>query len=134
MSMPGAKPKAASLLNSGAGFLKKLVYDEVPDAATHRREPRQPVAGEVIIVHLDEKGQRVASHRVFIRDLSKSGCGLWSRVRLPSEAPVAILFQDAAGQPVQRMGIVCHSRGQESTGFAVGVRFTSGNQPVTHAA
>ena len=131
--MAGDKLKS-SLLTSGAGFLKKLVYDEVEDANIHRREPRQQVAGEVVIVELDEQGKRVGSHRVFIRDLSKSGCGLWSRVRLPSNATIAVLFQDASGQPVQRMGTVCHCRGQENTGFAVGVRFISGQQPATHAA
>jgi hypothetical protein len=130
----GGKAKSGSLLSSGKGLLKKLVYDEVPDAQIHRREPRQPVAGEVIVVELDAQGKRVASHRVFIRDLSKSGCGLWSRARIAGDTTIAVLFQDAAGQAVQRIGTVCHCRGQENTGFAVGVRFTTGQQPAMYAA
>lgn len=128
------KPRGMSLLSSGTDFLKKLVYDEIPENQDHRRELRQPVAGEVVIVVLDEQNNRSASHRVFIRDLSRSGCGLWCRARLEAGTRIAVIFQDASGSPVQRLANICHCRGQDSTGFALGVRFTSGEQPVAKSA
>lgn len=130
MATSDSKPRAASLLNSGTSILKKLVFDEIPENQEHRREERQPVAGEVIVVELGENDERTASHRVFIRDLSKSGCGLWCRAKLNQGAKIAVVFQDAEGVPVQRIATVCHCRGQQSTGFAVGVRFTGPKQPV----
>ena len=132
-NLPG-KLSGNALISSGAGLLKKLVFDEVPDAKNHRQEPRQPVAGEVILVELDDSNKRTRSHRVFIRDLSKSGCGLWCRARINAGSKIAVIFQNASGEPVQRLAEICHCRGQDSTGFALGVRFTTGNQPVTHAA
>lgn len=134
MSSNKGKNKGPSFISAGKGFLKKLVYDDVPEAKVSRREARQPVAGEVVIYELDEKGKRKGSHRVFIRDLSKSGCGLWCRTRVEAGTRIAVIFEDKHGQPVQRMADICHCRGQEHTGFALGVRFTSENMPVPFAA
>lgn len=121
--MSTANPKSRSILNSGAGFLKNLVYEDAPTPRDHRRENRQPVAGEVIVIEVDGEGKRSDSHRVFIRDLSIGGCGLWSRVRLEAGATVMVVFQGPDGQAVHRMSTVQHCRGHDRTGFAVGIRF-----------
>ena len=61
----------------------------------------------------------------FVRDLSKSGCGLWSRVRFDSGTQLVLHFPASNGQPpLARVATVCHSRGQDGAGYAVGCRFT----------
>ncbi len=118
--------RGSKILSSGAGFLKKLVFeDPAPAPGEHRRELRQPVAGEVIVVELDADGTRRTSHRVFIRNLSRSGCGLWCRARLTSGSMIDIVFRGANDEPVTRRATVAHCRGQDHTGFAVGVRFAA---------
>ena len=124
MSTKGLQP-TGKLAKAGVSFLKRLVFDESTLEADNRRdENRTPVVGEVNVVVLDALGQTVGQTRVFVRDLSKNGCGLWSRVRFDSGTKLVLHFPAANGQPpLARTAIVCHSRGQDGAGFAVGCRF-----------
>lgn len=123
--MPGDKP-ANQFTRAGMGILKRLVFDGAtiePDERRH--QDREPVAGEVDVRVIDEAGREVGRTRVFIRDLSKGGCGLWSRVAIPAGYRVVVSFPPVgSGVPVVKSGQVCHCRGQAGSGFAVGVRFT----------
>ena len=114
------------LAKAGVSFLKRLVFDESTLEADNRRdEARTPVVGEVSVIVLDAAGKSMGQTRVFVRDLSKSGCGLWSRVRFDSGTQLVLHFPAANGQPpLARVATVCHSRGQEGAGYAVGCRFT----------
>ena len=114
------------LAKAGVSFLKRLVFDESTLEADNRRdEARTPVVGEVSVIVLDAAGKSIGQTRVFVRDLSKSGCGLWSRVRFDSGTQLVLHFPAANGQPpLARVATVCHSRGQEGAGYAVGCRFT----------
>ena len=114
-------PKPAA--RKGMNLLKSLIFEGEPAARNQRHDdPRQTVAGEVVIVEMAPGGEQSGKHRVFIRDLSKGGCGLWSRVRIEPGTSILVLFQGPDGQPVQRVARVRHCRGQEGTGFAVGVQ------------
>jgi hypothetical protein len=116
---------SGKIAKAAGSFLKRLVFEESTLEADNRRtEERTPVVGEVNIVVLDASGNAVGQTRVFVRDLSKSGCGLWSRVRLQAGAIVVIQFPALDGQPpLARQATVCHCRGQDGAGFAVGCRF-----------
>ncbi len=116
---------SGKITKAGMGFLKRLVFDESTLEADNRRmEERTPVVGEVNVVVLDAAGEAVGQTRVFVRDLSKNGCGLWSRVRMPDGARIVIHFPATNGQPpLARAATVCHCRGQDGAGFAVGCRF-----------
>jgi PilZ domain len=123
---PAHRPQdsAAGFTLAGAGtrLLKKIVNDGKP--SDHRRDtPRQQVAGEVVLIVMAEGGEHKQSHRVFIRDLSRGGCGLWSRVAVPGGTPVVVVFNGPDGKPVHKLSRICHCRGQERTGFALGIRF-----------
>lgn len=122
--MAADKP-ANQLAKTGLGILKRLVFDESTLAPDERRnEERAPVAGEVEVRVFDEANAELARVRVFIRDLSKGGCGLWSRSPIPAKHRVVIAFPSVAGGvPTAKLGMVCHCRGQAGTGFAIGVRF-----------
>jgi hypothetical protein len=128
MSIKSGTP-SGKLAKAGVSFLKRLVFDEATLEADNRREEnRTPVVGEVNVVVLDAVGTVVGQTRVFVRDLSKSGCGLWSRVRFESGTQIILHFPAANGQPpLARNATVCHSRGQDGAGYAVGCRF-SGEQ------
>ncbi len=125
MSIKSRQP-TGKLAKAGVSFLKRLVFDETTLEADNRREEdRTPVVGEVTVIVLDAAGQSVGQTRVFVRDLSKSGCGLWSRVRFDSGTQLVLHFPASNGQPpLARVATVCHSRGQEGAGYAVGCRFT----------
>lgn len=125
MAMNNRQP-TGKLAKAGVSFLKRLVFDEATLEADNRREEdRTPVVGEVNVIVLDAAGQSVGQTRVFVRDLSKSGCGLWSRVRFESGTQLVLHFPASNGQPpLARVATVCHSRGQEGAGYAVGCRFS----------
>jgi hypothetical protein len=124
----GSSP--ASLAKAGARFLKKLVFDESTIEPDNRRtDDRVPVAGEVTIVALGPDGQPVGQARVFVRDLSKGGCGLWSRVGFGAGTRLVVRFPGVNnGPPTQRIVEVCHCRGAATTGFALGCRFLEENE------
>ena len=124
MSSKGRQP-TGKMAKAGVSFLKRLVFDETTLEADNRRdEDRTPVVGEVNVVVLDGAGQSVRQSRVFVRDLSKGGCGLWSRVRFDAGTRLVLHFPAVNGQPpLARTATVCHSRGQDGAGFAVGCRF-----------
>src|SRR5205085_2664182 len=97
MSMKGRQP-TGKMAKAGVSFLKRLVFDEATLEADNRRdEDRTPVVGEVNVIVLDAEGQAVGQTRVFVRDLSKSGCGLWSRVRFASGTKLVLHFPAANG-------------------------------------
>ena len=115
----------SNIKKAGMSFLKRLVFEETTLEADNRRnEDRTPVVGEVTVIVLGPDGQAVGQTRVFVRDLSKNGCGLWSRVRFTAQTRIVIQFPATNGQPpLARGALVCHCRGQEGAGFAVGCRF-----------
>ena len=126
MSFKTRQP-TGKLAKAGVSFLKRLVFDEATLEADNRREEdRTPVVGEVNVIVLGPTGDAVGQVRVFVRDLSKSGCGLWSRVRFDSGTQIVLHFPASNGQPpLARNATVCHSRGQDGVGFAVGCRFSA---------
>lgn len=126
MSSKTGQP-SGKITKAGVSFLKRLVFDETTLEADNRRdEDRTPVVGEVVVLVLGPDGQAVGQTRVFVRDLSKSGCGLWSRVRFESGAQIILQFPPSNGQPpIARPATVCHSRGQDGAGYAVGCRFNA---------
>lgn len=119
----------SKIAKSGLGLLRRLVFDETTLAPDNRRgDERTPVAGEVTVVVLGPTGETIGQTRVFIRDISKSGCGLWSRARLESGVFIVIQFPAIGAQPpMNRKAIVAHCRGQNGSGFAVGCRFVNEN-------
>lgn len=123
--MSSSKPAGSQIAKQGLNILKRLVFDEATLAPENRRaENRDQVAGEVEVMILDEAQNTVGTARVFIRDVSKGGCGLWSRVPVPSGCVVIVKFPAMNGQPpMGKMARVQHCRGQKGTGFAVGLRF-----------
>lgn len=125
--MAGNERTASSgkLAKAGMSFLKRLVFEETTLEADNRREDtRTPVVGEVQILVMDQAGQTKLQTRVFVRDLSKGGCGLWSRVRVEAGSEIVIQFPPTNGAPpLARKALVCHCRGQDGAGFALGCRF-----------
>lgn len=113
------------LTRSGLGLLRRLVFDESTIEPDNRREEeRTPVAGEVVVTVLNPAGESIGQTRVFIRDLSKSGCGLWARTRLEAGTIIIVNFPATNGQPpMNRKAMVAHCRGQAGSGYAVGCRF-----------
>lgn len=116
---------SGKITKAASSFLKRLVFEETTLEADNRRgEERTPVVGEVNVIVLNAAGEAVGQTRVFVRDLSKNGCGLWSRVKIDGGAKIVIHFPATNGQPpLARTALVCHCRGQEGAGFAVGCRF-----------
>jgi hypothetical protein len=117
--------KLSKLGGAGMNFFRKLVFEENSLEIDNRRsEDRTPVVGEITVAVIDESGKPIGQTRVFVRDLSKQGCCLWSRVRFAQGTQVILHFPAANGQPpLARAATVCHSRGQDGAGFAVGCRF-----------
>ncbi len=113
------------LTRAGLKLLKKLVFDESTlEPENRRRDERHAVVGEVVVVQLSKAGEPTGKTKVFIRDLSKSGCGLWSRTSFDPGSVVILQFGATPEQPPSnRKAIVAHCRGHEGSGFAVGCRF-----------
>lgn len=116
---------SGKIAKTGLGLLRRLMFDESTIEPDNRRgEDRTPVAGEVVVTVLNPTGEAIGQTRVFIRDLSKSGCGLWSRTKLEPGVMVIVAFGACNGQPpMNRKAMVAHCRGQEGSGYAVGCRF-----------
>lgn len=125
-----AKSVNSPLAKAGMNILKRLVFDESTLAPENRRtNDREQVAGEVELLILDTSGDTIGSARVFIRDVSRGGCGLWSRVAIPQGCSIIVKFPpQGKNPPVQRFARVQHCRGQAGTGFAIGVRYTDTEQ------
>ncbi len=123
--MSGNARQPGKFTKAGFGFLKRLVFDESTiDPDNRRDEDRTPVVGEVTVSVIDPAGNTLGQARVFVRDLSKNGCGIWSRVRFEIGTRLILHFPAANGQPpLARNAFVCHNRGQDGAGFAVGCRF-----------
>lgn len=119
-------PIKSNIAKAGVSFLKKLVMDESTLEADNRRtEPRTQVVGEVDVIVVDEMGKTLSQARVFVRDLSKRGCGLWSRIEIPAGSNLIVSFAGGPNTPpMRRLAVVRHCRGGARTGFAVGVAFT----------
>lgn len=123
-SLNQTTPVTKSIAQKGAKLLNAFLFEQTGEPGNQRKDlPRDPVAGEVVVVQMHPKEGEPDRSRVFIRDISPGGCGLWSRVRIEPGSNVLVMFQGPDGQPTQRTGRVRHCRGQEGTGFAVGVRF-----------
>ena len=122
---PTTSRKLAKLGGAGMNFFKRFVFDEATLESDNRREEdRTPVIGEIGVIVLDESGKTVGQTRAFVRDLSTQGCCLWSRVLLAAGTRLQLNFPAASGQPpLARTATVCHLRGQDGAGFAVGCRF-----------
>lgn len=125
----------SGIAKTGVSFLRKIIYDDDGVSDKRRDIPRETVAGEVVIYEMPDKKAAPSTppvkHRVFIRDLSKGGCGLWSRVRFAQGTTIGIILMDTnLDQTVLRRGRVCHCQGQEGTGYALGIRFEGGAVPV----
>lgn len=130
-----SKKQASSLANAGVRLIKKLVYENYQDPSEDRRvAERQSVIGEAEVSITGPNGEALGDTRVFIRDSSRSGCGLWSRVEMPVGSTVMIHIASSDGkQKMQCLGRVRHCRGAAATGFAVGVKFDSEVQPMGKA-
>ena len=120
--------KVSLWARAGVNMLKKLVY-EMPETGEkfveRRASDRDQVVGDAAVTQLDATGKAGPETRAFVRDASENGCGLWSRVAIPVGATVMVAVT-TPGQPTrQRVGRVRHCRGQEGTGFAVGVEFNA---------
>lgn len=125
MTNPGSAK--SNIAKAGLNILKRLVFDENTISPDNRRtEERTNVVGEVTIIPLDAEGNPKGQAKVFIRDISKKGCGLWSRIGFDSGTRLVIRFPGMNGAPpMQRIAMVCHSRGTSTTGFAIGCRFVN---------
>lgn len=119
--------RGPGLAKAGVNLFKKLVYENHQTPVDERRSsPRDEVIGEVTVTVLDEAGQEIGQTRAFVRDMSKGGCGIWSRIGLSPGASVMLTAPGPGGKDVvHRMGKVRHCRGSNGTGFAIGIRFDS---------
>lgn len=115
------KKSAGSFASAGKRFLKKLVYENYEETQERRRSERQSVVGEAAVTITGPGGEALGDTKVFIRDSSSNGCGLWSRVPMPVGGTVMITVSGGA----QRLGRVRHCRGSTGSGFVVGVQFDS---------
>lgn len=118
-------PSKDNIARAGMNLLKRLVFDESSlPPQNNRSEPRHSVVGEVVVVVLSKTGEPVGKTKVFVRDLSRSGCGLWARTKLEAGTLIVLQFAATQGQPPSnRKAIVAHCRGHDESGFAVGCRF-----------
>ncbi len=133
MSQPA---KRNSVTQASVNLLKKFVLENYQEPAREQRNAdRQSVVGEVKVTLLDEAGQPMTETRAFVRNTSRSGCGLWSRISMPVGRTVMIEGQSGTGKgTAQRMASVCHCRGAAGTGFAIGVRFAADSEDANKAA
>ena len=123
-----AKANAAANAKIPAGvWIKRVLGLEETDASGNRRNnDRVETQAEITLVELGEHGGRGRQVRVFLRDVSRGGCGVWSRERLTPGSMVMVVFPsktDPSG--THRMARVRHCRGADGTGFAVGMSFES---------
>jgi len=125
MTDPTKPNPSKTIARFGVKLLNALLYEQEPVPADKRKEdPRNPVAGEVVVVKLVDGKPDAEKHRMFIRDLSTGGCGLWSRTRIEPGTSVLVHFQGPDNENVERMATIRHCRGQEGSGFAIGVQFS----------
>jgi len=134
-SSSSGKPSASSFANAGVRLLKKLVYDNYEDSVKDRRGfDRQNVVGEASVSVTSPQGENLGDVAVFIRDSSRTGCGLWSRLEMPIGSTVMIKAVGPDGKSAgQRLGRVRHCRGASGSGFAVGVQFDGEAVPLGKA-
>ncbi|MFN7022477.1 MAG: PilZ domain-containing protein [Phycisphaerales bacterium] len=120
------KKSTGSFASAGKRFLKKLVYENYEEIQERRRSERQSVVGEAAVTITGPGGEALGETKVFIRDSSGAGCGLWSRVPMPVGSTVMITVSAGEGREgAQRLGRVRHCRGSSGSGFVVGVQFDS---------
>ena len=126
MASPMKKSMGPSVAKAGINLLKKFVYDNYEAPPSDKRDSeRESVVGEVNVTIMGESGQPNEQTRAFVRDTSRSGCGLWSRVAMA--AGRAVMVSGVAGGKTmsERIGKVRHCRGSAGTGFVIGIRFNS---------
>ena len=119
------RKSVGTFASAGKRFLKKLVYENYDEPTGDRRSgERQKVVGEAVVSITGPGGATLGETRAFIRDSSRSGCGLWSRVEMPVGSSVMVNVVGGEGRSgVQRLGRVRHCRGASGSGFAIGVQF-----------
>jgi hypothetical protein len=128
--------KRNSVAKAGVNLLKKIVLENYQESERElRASGRQSVVGEVKVTILDASGQPMGETLAFVRNTSRTGCGLWSRVAIPTGRTVMIEGQSRTGKgTAQRMASVRHCRGAAGTGFAIGVRFAANSGETSEAA
>lgn len=132
MSDNNAKGSASSIAQAGVRLLKKLVYENYEEGGVDRRQhQRTDVIGDVTISVTDPAGKPLGETRGFVRDSSRGGCAIWTRLNMPVGSTVLVTGTVGEGrQKVQRLGRVKHCRGSEGTGFAIGVQFDAEASPL----
>lgn len=122
---PNDKKNTPGFANAGVRLFKKLVYENYQDQPQDRRSfERQGIIGEATVSVTDPAGKHLGDTRVFLRDSSNRGCGMWSRIQIPVGCTVMITVIAPGGATgAQRLGRVRHCRGSVGSGFAVGVEF-----------
>jgi hypothetical protein len=90
-------------------------------ASERRREPREPLTGEVTILHEDEQGREIVVHAQLL-DGSVNGARFRSQQELPLRAPV-IFYHRKLG--VGGRGTVRYCN-WSSLGYDIGVEFYHG--------
>ena len=94
---PTSKRSGGSVAKAGVNLFKKLVYDNYDEPTTDRRgAEREDSVGEVLVKVVANAGQPELETRAFVRNTSRSGCGLWCRQ--PIAVGATLMISGLAGQ------------------------------------
>ncbi len=115
--------------DSGCMRLSAEIYDQIVAALKsdsqkdldNRLEPRVGMAGEATLVTVREDGRQVTA-RVRVRDVSRSGIGLYYSSRFVKDQRLIIQLQKASGESIWLVCIAAYCRRVEPDRYSVGVR------------
>ena len=93
-----------------------------------RLEPRVGMAGEVTLIYLDTEGKR-KSTRARVRDVSRSGIGLYHRTKFGKDQRMVVQLQSANGDPIWLLCVPAHSNCVEKDRWVVGARIKQALHP-----
>lgn len=97
------------------------LHSDVQRERDHRLEPRVGMAVEATLVSLGPDGKRLAS-RVRIRDISRSGIGLYYPTRFAKAQRLVIQLHTHNEEPIWLICVTAYCRRVEQDRYAVGAR------------
>jgi len=101
--------------------ISQALRSDLKAGRDQRIEPRVGMSGEVTLISRGEDGL-LHQARVRVRDISRSGLGLYINNRFTADQSFVIELQSTAGEPIWLICVAAYCREAESDGFIVGGR------------
>ena len=107
--------------------ITEALRSDAASPSSPRHEPRVGMAGEVTLINTAGPGPRATKVRV--RDVSRTGVGLYHTQRLIKGQKFILLLHSNGGKPIWLVCTAAHCERTEAERYAIGARITQALRP-----